>query len=76
MCTEKLESTWDTSLKKPFGVVFLANSLQVLFARWTIRADRVLEWRSVAQILESMEKSGCFGILVDRLDQSLRDAIL
>ncbi len=75
MCTGKLESPWDTSLEKSFRVVFLADSKQIRFARWAVRADRILEWRSVIQILESMEKPGGLGMLVDGLDQSLRNAV-
>ena len=72
---ERLETSRHPTLKKPSGIVLLADLTEVLLAARAVRSDRVLKAGGIIQILVFVEKVCSLCGLLDAVEQGLRDAV-
>ena len=72
---EQLETSRHPTLKKPSGIVLLADLTEILLAARAVRSDRVLKAGGIIQILVFVEKVCSLSGLLDAVGQGLRDAV-
>ena len=72
---EQLETSRHPTLKKPSGIVLLADLTEVLLAARAVRSDRVLKAGGIIQILVYVEKVCSLCGLLGAVEQGLRDAV-